>query len=301
MSCRRWRGASTEPSSASQAVARGVSRSWISRQAQRGALVRRAPAVYVLAGSPDTARQRLMVHLLAAGDGTLSTDDSALGLWCPELVLPEIPVLAAPRDCGYRAARVRVRRSTDLHLAKPGVVDGIPVVGVGRALLDASWGRTPDEVLARIDACRRHSSLAIGALIETLEVHGRAGRPGVVAFRDALRKLRREVTDSEFERLVIRDLVAMGVPEPRLHHLVRLPGEEPIELDLDWPGRKLDVELDGGDHVERARRARRDRWRDRLLQADGWLVPRYTWDDYVSDRPGMLAEIARFVDQRRPA
>ncbi|HSP04991.1 MAG TPA: type IV toxin-antitoxin system AbiEi family antitoxin domain-containing protein [Acidimicrobiales bacterium] len=277
--------------STAQAEGRGVARSSLTRRCRDGVLLRRAQGVYALAVAPRTARQDLMVHLLAAGDGAFATDDSALALWCPELVLPAKPVIVVPRSCGYRTRQAIVRRGLDTDRVNPGVVDGIPTVGVARALLDASIGRSPDEVLSRIDACRRHGSLATGALLEVLDQHARRGRPGIVTFRQAVRGLRREVTDSEFERLVIRDLVAAGLPAPRLHHVVRLPGEGPIELDLDWPGLLLDVELDGADHKERARRMARDRKRDRLLQAAGYLVARYTWDDYVADRAGMIAEI----------
>lgn len=208
-------------------------------------------------------------------------------------------MVAVPRSCGYRSRRADIRRSTDLHLAVPGLVDGIPVVGVARALLDSSHGRTPDQVLARIDACRRHSSLAIGALVHALHTHARPGRPGIVVFRRALRALTAEVPDSEFERLVIRDLVAAGIAEPRLHHVVRLPGQDPIELDLDWPGVLFDLELDGRDHVERARQSRRDRQRDRWLQGAGYTVARYTWDDYLGEWDVMVAEIASFLEKAR--
>jgi hypothetical protein len=246
-------------------------------------------------GAPVTRRQELMVQVLAAGDGALVTADSALGLWCSELELPPVPVIAVPRRCGYRSPDVHLWRSGDIDRAKPTVIDGIPVVGLARALLDASAGRSVQEVIARIDACRRHSSLAVGALIEALHAHARRGRPGVEAFRSALTHLGRQVPDSDFERFVIRDLVAAGLPEPRLHHLVRVAGAAPIELDLGWPGALLDVELDGRDHVERSRVARRDRQRDRLLQAAGFRVLRYTWDDYLADRDGMIAEISSFL------
>lgn len=287
--------------STSQVEQRGVHRSWVSRHAKAGTIVARGPAVYALGVAPKTARQELMVHILAAGDGARATGASALGLWCAELVLPIRPEIAAPRSCGYRTDRAIIHRSRDLHLAKPGAVDGIPVVGVARALLDAAVTRSPDEVLTLIDACRRHSSLAIGALLEVVETHSRRGRPGIATFRAALRALRRQVTDSEFERLVIRDLVAAGVPEPRLHHPVRPAETDPIELDLDWPGVLLDVELDGADHAVRVRRMRRDRQRDRVLQAMGYTVARYTWDDYVDDRPGMLREIAALLEGARRA
>ncbi len=287
--------------SVAQAEARGVHRSQLVRGVERKVLRRRAPGVYVLSAAPRSARQDLAVHLLAAGAGALATADSALALRCPELTFPRKPEIVVPRTCGYRSRAAVIRRSTDLHLANPGTVDGIPAVGVARALLDAAVGRTAEEVLHRIDACRRHGSLAVGALLEVLEQHARKGRLGITSYRAALLGLRREVTDSEFERLVVRDLVGAGVPEPRLHNLVRLPAQQPIELDLDWPGLLVDVELDGRDHAERMRTMRRDRQRDRQLQSVGYVVARYTWDDYVLDRPGMLAEIAGFRSTARRA
>ena len=287
--------------SVEQAQDRGVSRTWIGNHCRDGLLVRRAPGVYVLAAAPPTARQALMVEVLAAGPGSLATDDSGLALWCPEVTFPRKPVLAVSPSCGRRTTGAVLRRSSDLELANPGLVDGIPTVGVARALLDSSVGRSPDEVLARIDACRRHTSLSIGALVEVLAQHARPGRAGVASFRAALRRLRREVADSEFERLVIRDLVRAGVRQPRLHHVVRLPGQDPIELDLDWPGLLLDVELDGGDHRDRARRMARDRRRDRLLQAAGYVVARYTWDDYVADRAAVVVEIGHLLTVARRA
>lgn len=285
--------------STSQAEERGVARSTLARGVIKGSLVRRAPAVYALAGAPRTARQDAMVHVLAAGPGARAGADTVLALWCPELTFPRRPVVVVPRSCGYRTRDADIRRSRDLHLANPGVVDGIPVTGLARSLLDASVGRGPDEVVARIDACRRHTSLAIGALVEVLEQHRRKGRPGVAVFQAALLALRAEVADSEFERLVVRDLVAAGLPDPRLHHVVCLPGRTPIELDIDWAGLLVDVELDGRDHADRVRTMRRDRARDRALQAIGYVVARYTWDDYVTDRAGMTSEIADFLAAAR--
>lgn len=277
-----------------QALGHGMSSSALSRHCERGLVERRAPRVYALAGAPVTARQEVLVHVLAAGRHALATADSALGLWCPELELPAQPEIVVPRSCGYRSTDARVRRSSDLELANPGRIDGIPVVGVARALLDAAAGRSTEEVLERVGSCRRHLPLAIGALVDVAETHARRGRPGLATFRAALQHLCREVPDSEFERLVLRDLRRAGIDGARLHHVVRIAGEDPIELDIDFPGVLLDVELDGRDHVERSRVARRDRQRDRLLQAVGYVVLRYTWDDYVGDRTAMIDEIGRF-------
>ena len=278
-----------------QAIGVGLSSSWLTRSCRAGTIERRARGVYVVAGAPATRHQEAVVQVLAAGPGALATADTALALWCPELVLPDLPIVAVPPSCGSRTTAADLRRSTDLDLAKPTTVDGIPTVGVARALLDAAPGRSVDELLALVNACQRHRPISIGALVEALHAHARRGRPGIGTFREMLRRLGRTVPDSEFEALVIRDLERAGVPRPRLHNVVRLPGEDPIELDLDWKGVLLDVELDGADHVVRMHKARRDRKRDRLLQAAGYVVLRYTWDDYVEDRDAMIAEIITFL------
>ena len=280
-----------------QVIERGGTDSWLRNQCAAGRLERRAPRVYALTGAPITRVQELLVHVLAAGPVAYATGDSGLALWSPELRLPTIHDIVVPRGRRYRGSGVRVRQSRDLDLAIPGVRNSVPVVGVARALLDAAQGLTPDEVLQRIDACNRHLSMSPGALVHALRTHERRGRSGIATFRAALRQLGRSVPDSDFERYVSRDLVAAGLPKPRHHHVVWLPGVDPIELDFDFPPGLVNVELDGADHVTRARRARHDRKRDRLLQSVGYEVLRYTWDDYVEDGDAMIEEIAWFLER----
>lgn len=286
--------------STAQAEAAGVSRSWLSRAAAGGTIERRAPGVYVIAGTPRTARQTLMVDVLRAGAGTLVTAEAGLALWCPELELPRRATIATTRTCGVvGSATATYVRSTDLDLANPGVVDGIPVAGVARCLLDVASERDPDAVIALINACERHLPLSFGALVDVLHTHARSGRPGIASFRAALAQLTRSVPDSEFERFVLRDLSAAGVATPTHHHVIRIPGEAAIELDIGWVPERVDLELDGRDHVTRKRTARRDRQRDRLLIAHDWAVPRYVWDDYLDDPIGLVSYVADLVTSRR--
>ena len=276
-----------------------VHASTLSRCVADGRLVRRRPSVYVLPSAPKTWRQDLVVEVLSVGPGALATGDSALALWCPELEPPARPVVATHARTGSRTSRSRrVITSTDLDLAKPGVVDGVPVVGVARALLDSAIDASPDAVAARIGACQRHLPMSFGALVETLQTHARRGRPGIATFRMALASMSAEVPDSEFERLVLRDFARTDLPQPVLHHVVRLPGEGAIELDLAWPDWRIDLELDGRDHLTRMKTARRDRLRDRVLGRHGWTVPRFTWPDYVEDPTGPVREITALLEAR---
>ncbi|WP_436796292.1 DUF559 domain-containing protein [Actinospongicola halichondriae] len=284
---------------AAQAQGVGVSRTSIMRATSDGSIVRRRPRVYVIASAPRTERQDLMVAVLAGGAGALATGESALTLWCPEIASPNTHSITVPAASGVRStAGCRVLRSSDLELAKAGSIDGIPVVGVARALLDSAIGLPPDVVLARINACQRHLPMSFGALVDTLHSHARRGRPGVATFRTALGRMTKEVPDSEFERLVLRDLAAVDIPSPTLHHVVSCSTAGPIELDLAWPDRRIDVELDGRDHLTRMKTARRDRQRDRALALLGWVAPRFVWDDYLDDPGAMVAEIVALVLSR---
>lgn len=282
-----------------QAFDVGVSASWLSRAFADGSLRRPRRGVYVLAAAPRTWRQDLVVEVLAAGRGALATGESGLALWCPELTAPRLPVVAVSDSSGRRASSSRrLLRLGDLDLANGGVVDGVPVVSVARALLDASIGIDPDGVVVRINACQRHLPMSFGALVDVLHTHARRGRKGVGSFRRALGLMTREVPDSEFERLVLRDLTRAGVRPPELHHLVRPEDEDPVELDLAWPDVRLDLELDGRDHLARMKTARRDRQRDRILLRMDWGVMRFVWDDYLESPDALVDEVIRIIEQR---
>lgn len=139
-----------------QATDAGITRTWLSRAAADGRIERRRRGVYVLSAAPRTWRQDLMVEVLAAGDGALATGDAAGALWCPEIEPPRIPVVVVGHGSSRRSSSSsRVVRARDLHLAKPGVVDGIPTVGVARAIArrsDRSVGRCGRRPYQRLSA-----------------------------------------------------------------------------------------------------------------------------------------------------
>ncbi len=54
------------------------------------------------------------------------------------------------------------------------------------------------------------------------------------------------------------------------------------------PGARIDLELDGADHLDRRAKARRDRHRDRLLHEPGWVVPRDQDDEDDVEHPVVL-------------
>ncbi len=71
-----------------------------------------------------------------------------------------------------------------------------------------------------------------------------------------------------------------------------------IRVDIMWARERCVVELDGPDHLDTDKYAA-DRARDRALQREGFLVLRYTNDEVLGDVARVLAEIERFLEDRR--
>ena len=100
------------------------------------------------------------------------------------------------------------------------------------------------------------------SLIDLLDRYPR--RPGATAIRAAARGPRAgaTVTRSELEEKFLEFLDTAGLPRPQINVLRR-----GLEVDCLWREQRLVVELDGrAFHATRAA-SRRDRERDRILQA----------------------------------
>jgi len=64
-----------------------------------------------------------------------------------------------------------------------------------------------------------------------------------------------------------------------------------LSPDLMWPAQRVLVELDGLDTHGTRSAMRRDRRRDRLALAAGWVPLRFTWDDVDQDLRAVVADI----------
>ncbi len=76
------------------------------------------------------------------------------------------------------------------------------------------------------------------------------------------------------------------------------PLTPPLRVDLMWERAGCVVELDGPDHLSAAKYAD-DRRRDRLLQAAGFAVLRFTNQEVHADMARVGAEIAAYLARRR--
>src|SRR5687768_3618897 len=106
----------------------------------------------------------------------------------------------------------------------------------------------------------------------------RHGRTGVAPLRALLvdRDPRLAPAESDLETLLLRILRQAGLPDPVRQLTVIVDGQL-FRLDVSYPELKIFIEGDGfGTHSTR-RAFERDRERQNLLVANGWLPLIFTW------------------------
>lgn len=276
----------------------GGDRNLAHRRVARGLWVRLHPGVYRVAAAPETPVGRLCAAVLAGGPGAVASHRSAAWLWGLTEAPPPLEV-TVPRGRRYRPRGVVTHESTDLHLAAPTVIAGVPVTGLTRTLVDLGAVTGRAAVTDALDAARRLHGTGWEDLWHTVTIHSRRGRPGVGTARRILTDLGGELalTGSRFERLVERLLVASGLTPPVLQHPVRV-GWRRYLLDLAWPPERVAVELDGAHH--RSERAfQGDRVRQNRLELAGWTILRYTWRQYRDEPHRLVSEVAAALDAAR--
>jgi very-short-patch-repair endonuclease len=263
------------------------------RRVSTGRWVKVAEGVYRIGGAQVTVESQVLAAVLAGGDGAVASHRTAGLLWGLDGCRPGMPEVTVPRGRRYRPAGVRVHQSTDLHLVRPVLRNGIPTTPPARTLLDLGAVVPLGRVHLALDDARRRRLVTWDDLLATLVAHARRGRGGVAKLRAILDEHFGEVavTDSGFERLVVARLVQAGLPTPMLQHEVVVDGRT-FRLDLAYPDRRVAIELDGSVHL------RRDVWeadhaRQNALVLAGWVVLRFTWRDYLERAPFLVAEVRR--------
>jgi hypothetical protein len=249
-------------------------------------------SVFRLVGAPAPWEARVLAPVLAIGGRTSASHTTAAALHGIPGFGRGTPEITVSRDGDRRRRGVIVHTSTDLDRCERVVVDGVPTTDLGRTLLDLAR-TTGDRRLHRcIEWSRRERGTTWSSLISTLARHARRGRPGIRRFRRVIlaNVHREEVTDSDFELLVLALLAEAGLPTPVLHHRVFDGTRFVAEVDLSYPPLHLAIELDGGVHLLPEVREKDLRKQNDLVLL-GWTVLRFTYERFRRNPEGVVAEI----------
>jgi hypothetical protein len=128
------------------------------------------------------------------------------------------------------------------------------------------------------------------------------GRRGLRALELALLPYRTkdgEVPDlrSDFETLVLPQLLDMGLPRPGCNVWLHIEGER-LLVDFFWEQARVVVETDGRETHATPTAFQADRLRDQFLAAAGYRVLRVTWDQIHGEGEAVLRRISRALAVR---
>ncbi len=256
-------------------MAAGLTDDQVERLARTGRWNRRVRGVYVVAGAPDTPRQRIMVAYLAtrAAGGIVSHLSAAAewGLLAPS-PLPHITV-PARKSAASRGANVH---RSDVPLVDRAHRGALIVTSVSRTIVDCAslLDRPTLEPVVDVALCRKLASP--GSVEAAADRIGR-GRVGKGMARDMLKAWSPKIEPgSPAEMRLIRQAAELDVIglEPQLK-VYDENGEFVARVDLGDPVRRRGFEYDGAD-FHNPRSWTRDEPRDAKLRAMGWDIQSVT-------------------------
>ncbi len=266
----------------------GLTDTQIENLLRQGRLERVAPSTYFAVGSPDSWHRRARIAAMSVGG--LVSHRAAAGLHRVDgFGLNRIEV-SVDKHRRPRWSVEKVHRSTQMRFASPVEIDGLPVTGLPRTVLDLAavlpWSRFE----RAIDAVIRQKLCDWPDLCEVLALHSIQGRNGCGPLRAILDERYGDdnIPDSAFNRMVGRLLERSGMPSPRYEYeILDRSGRFVGRVDLAYQRERIAIELDSVRwHLNRESFEKDPRRKNRLMLA-GWTVLTFTWSDFV-DRPGEL-------------
>jgi hypothetical protein len=275
---------------ARQAIAMGMSRRQIRYRVQTGRWIELRRGVYRHALFDET--ELMWLHALAIGGSGYASHRFAArlhGLEPYDNATAELTVRR--RSVHHVPGTIRIHESTQVDTADLTTIDGLPVSGVERTIMDvAATERRQWAVLAAIDSAIRLKKTDLAQLDHCLKLHARRGRDGTVRFRKALEVHGRRdtVPIGHASRRAAAIVHSSGVPYPSFEDRIYVNGEFIAQTDLAWEAPVVGF-IDGfTHHAARRKQTTRDRHQRQVLRSAGLIVLEFTYDQ-LSDPSYVLA------------
>ncbi len=276
-----------------EALKLGMSKRTISRRVTHGRWLRLHRGVYRLSGAPPVWLGDARASALACAG--LISHRAAARVWAIDGFDRAHIELTIDVDRRARLdGRVRLHRSTQMHLAGRTERRAVPVTGAARTVLDLAAVLPRNRLHEAVDAVLRQRLLRWHDLLGVLVRHSRQGRDGCGKLRALLDERYGEARppDSAFNRMVGQLLIDAGVGRLVFEHEIFDGTHFVARVDLAFPSAKLAIELDSRRFHDNELSFVADRRRANRLVNLGWTVLAFTYDDY-RDAPFLLVQTVR--------
>lgn len=282
-----------------EAAVLGVSPEQISRMIRNGDIVRVAPSTFRVATHRESWSSRARAACASTG-GALS-HRTAAALWGMDGFRRTRIEVTIRYDRPRRTPLATIHRTKQPSLVDERLLEGLPVTGPARTMLDLFAVLSPAKSELAVDAAMRQRLVDWPDLYEVLARHSARGRDGCGRLRTFLETANPDaaIPDSRWNRMVGVLLLDAGLAEPRYEHTIRQSGRFVARVDLAYPRRKLAIELDSVRwHMNQSSFVEDPRRRNQLLLS-GWRVLSFTWADYY-ERPRDLVAAVRAALNHQP-
>jgi predicted transcriptional regulator of viral defense system len=268
----------------------GLGRRAIRYRVEVGRLIAVYAGVYAVGHIPLGQEARAHAAVLACGDGTVLSHQSAAALWKYVKDWPTRIEVTAPTDRHRRGITAhRTKTLTRRDIARQ---LGVPITSPARTVFDMAPRYKTDAALRRfVNDARLTYTLHLSSLAELLARHPR--QPATKRLMQFVDKPT-GMTRSELEDLFVDFARRYGLPQPTINKRKRRR-----EPDILFPEEGVIVEIDSWKfHGDRGS-FERDRDRDADNLADGLLTVRVT-EERLTGSPGReAARLLKVLEQAR--
>ena len=244
-------------------------------------------------GAPTTWKQRVMTAVLAAGPGSAASHVTAGALWGLDGCGPGHPQLTTPLRRHLDLPDAIIHRNRDLTAVDTTTADGIPVTTPARTLVDLAAIFGYDRLQETVDCAIRDGLTSKSRLWWRWGQLRRRGRNGIHKMGRLLKSIDGEpVPRTVLERRSMRAIDGMDIPPVKAQPVIKRPnGSHVATVDFAVPEFKIAFEVGGQDtHSTRARR-RADNIRRNELEAMGWKVYDFTYEQVCFEPDDVRAAV----------
>ena len=282
----------------SQAKGAGHNDDSIGRRLSSGRWKLALPGVFALRSSPATYLQELAAACLWAGTGSMVAGRAAAFLYGLRGFGPGIVEV-----CGHK--RMKPPPGVILHRLSPyfemtaTFISNLPVTSIEKTVFDLIALVGKKRAGLALDEALRLRLTTLERFSDFVEEIARQGRNGVRIARELIseRDPRYEKVrgPSEVDALALFDGARLPVAE--VDYEIWYQGRMIARADFAYVDDMLDIEIDGDSVHTNKFDKDRDRKRDRRLEALGWTVIRFSWEE-VRDTPHVVVSDIRAVLKR---
>jgi very-short-patch-repair endonuclease len=269
-----------------QLLALGFNPAEIQHRIGRGRLHVVTRGIYAVGWPRLTRERRWVAAALTCGNDAMLSHRSAAALWGISKEQRGRTDVSVKRRCELRRPGLRVRGRPTLAEEDVASIDGIPVTGVVRTLIDLATELSPHDVERAVNEADKRDLIDPEALRAALDRY--QGEPGAPLLRKLLDKRTFRLSDSDLEILFRPIAVEAGLPFPLSKQMVN-----GWEVDFYWPDLGLVIETDGLRYHRTASSQARDARRDRAHALAGMTSLRFTHYEVKHEPAVVRAELSR--------